>query len=66
MIKVMDEYDFDKKLEKLAEILSELGDIRKEMDFLSSRLYDSIYDLENMRSDLEAFGDELDEDKKNE
>jgi len=59
----MEKYDFDKKLGKLAEILSELGDIRKEMDFLSSRLYDAIYDLENMRSDLEAFSDGLSEDK---
>lgn len=58
----MDKYDFDKKLEKLAKVLSELGGIHQEMTFLRSRLDEAIYDLENMRSDLEAFGDELDEE----
>ena len=61
----MDKYDFDKKIVKLEEILSELGGIREDMDILSSRLYDAIYDLENMKSDLEAFNDELDEENKN-
>lgn len=59
----MNKYDFDKKIVKLEEILSELGGIREDMDILSSRLYDAIYDLENMKSDLEAFNDELDEEK---
>lgn len=59
----MNKYDFDKKILKLEEILSELGGIREDMDILSSRLYDAIYDLENMRSDLEAFNDELEEEK---
>lgn len=59
----MNKYDFDKKIVKLEEILSELGGIREDMDLLSSRLYDAIYDLENMRSDLEAFNDELEEEK---
>lgn len=62
----MNKYDFDKKIVKLEEILSELGGIREDMDILSSRLYDAIYDLENMKSDLEAFNDELDEENKNE
>lgn len=61
----MNKYDFDKKIVKLEEILSELGGIREDMDILSSRLYDAIYDLENMKSDLEAFNDELDEENKN-
>ena len=34
------------------------------MDILSSRLYDAIYELENMKSDLEAFGDEFDKEDK--
>ena len=50
----MNKYDFDKKIVKLEEILSELGGIREDMDILSSRLYDAIYDLKNMKSDLEA------------
>ena len=60
----MDKYDLDKKIVKLEEILSELGSIREDMDLLSSRLYDAIYDLENMRSDLEAFNDEFDTENK--
>lgn len=62
----MNKYDFDKKIVKLEEILSELGGIREDIDILSSRLYDAIYDLENMKSDLEAFGDELEEENKDE
>lgn len=34
------------------------------MDLLSSRLYDAIYELEHMKSDLETFSDELDEEDK--
>lgn len=60
----MNKYDLDKKLVKLEEILSELGGIREDMDLLSSRLYDAIYELEHMRSDLETFSDELDEENK--
>lgn len=59
----MDKYDLDKKIVKLEEILSELGGIREDMDLLSSRLYDAVYELENMKSDLEAFGDEFEEEK---
>lgn len=59
----MNKYDFDKKIVKLNEILSDLRGIREDMDILSSRLYDAIYELENMRSDLETFNDELDEEK---
>lgn len=59
----MDKYDFDKKLVKLDEILSELV---RYIKFLRSRFDDVICELEDMRSDLEAFGDELDEEKKNE
>lgn len=59
----MNKYDFDKKIVKLNEILSDLRGIREDMDILSSRLYDAIYELENMRSDLEAFDDEIDEEK---
>lgn len=59
----MDKYDLDKKIVKLEEILSELGGIREDMDLLSSRLYDAIYELERMKSDLETFNDELDEEK---
>lgn len=62
----MDKYDFDKKLKKLAEILSAFGDIYEDMRLLRLRLADTIYELENMRSDLEAFSDELDKDKENE
>ena len=61
----MNKYDLDKKIVKLEEILSELGGIREDMDILSSRLYDAIYELENMRSDLEAFDDEIDEENEN-
>ena len=60
----MNKYDLDKKIVKLEEILSELRDIRTDMDILSSRFYDAIYELENMRSDLEAFNEELDEENK--
>ncbi len=60
----MDKYDFDKKIVKLEEILSELGGIREDMDILSSRFYDAIYELEHMKSDLETFSDELDEEDK--
>lgn len=64
----MDKYDLDKKIVKLEEILSELGGIREDMSFLSyikflrSRLDDVICELEDIRSDLEAFGDELDKE----
>lgn len=61
----MNKYDFDKKIVKLNEILSELGGIREDIDILSSRLYDAIYELKDMKSDLEAFGDEFDEENKN-
>lgn len=61
----MNKYDLGKKIVKLEEILSELGGIREDMDLLSSRLYDAIYELENMRSDLKAFDDEIDEENKN-
>ena len=60
----MDKYDLDKKIVKLEEILSDLKVIREDMDILSSRLYDAIYELETMRSDLETFSDELDEENK--
>ena len=60
----MDKYDLDKKIVKLNEILSDLKGIREDMDILSSRLYDAIYELETMRSDLETFSDELDEEDK--
>lgn len=59
----MNKYDFDKKIVKLNEILSDLRGIREDMDILSSRLYDAIYELEHMKSDLEAFDDEIDEEK---
>ena len=60
----MDKYDLDKKIVKLNEILSDLKGIREDVDILSSRLYDAIYELETMRSDLETFSDELDEEDK--
>ncbi len=60
----MDKYDLDKELVKLEEILSDLRGIREDMDILSSRLYDAIYELEHMKSDLETFSDELDEENK--
>lgn len=60
----MNKYDLDKKLVKLEEILSDLRGIREDMDILSSRLYDAIYELEHMKSDLETFNDELDEEDK--
>ena len=60
----MDKNDLDKKIVKLNEILSDLRGIREDMDILSSRLYDAIYELETMRSDLETFSDELDEENK--
>lgn len=60
----MDKYDLNKKIVKLGEILSELGGIREDMDILSSRLYDAVYELERMGSDLETFSDELDEENK--
>ena len=59
----MDKYDFDNKILKLEGILSDLRGIREDMDILSSRLYDATYELERMKSDLETFGDELDEEK---
>lgn len=59
----MNKYDLDKKLVKLEEILSDLRGIREDMDILSSRLYDAIYELEHMKSDLETFNDELEEEK---
>ena len=60
----MDKYDLDKELVKLEEILSDLRGIREDMDILSSRFYDAIYELEHMKSDLETFSDELDEEDK--
>ena len=60
----MDKNDLDKKIIKLNEILSDLRGIREDMDILSSRLYDAIYELEVMRSDLETFSDELEEENK--
>ena len=60
----MNNYDFDKKIVKLNVILSDLRGIREDMDILSSRLYDAIYELEHMKSDLETFSDELDEENK--
>ena len=60
----MDKNDLDKKIVKLNEILSDLRGIREDMDILSSRLYDAIYELETMRSDLETFSDEFDEENK--
>ena len=60
----MNKYDFDKKIVKLNVILSDLRGIREDMDILSSRLYDAIYELEHMKSDLETFSDELDEENK--
>ena len=60
----MDKYDFNKKIVKIEEILSDLRSIREDMDILSSRLYDATYELEHMKSDLEAFNDELDEENK--
>ena len=59
----MDKYDLDKKIVKLEEILSNLRGIYEYVNFLRSRLDDAIYELENMKSDLETFNDELDEEK---
>lgn len=59
----MDKHELDKRIKKLEEILSELGGIHDDTVDLKSRLDDAIYDLENLRSDLEAFGDEISEDK---
>lgn len=59
----MDKYDLDKKIVKLEEILSDIRGIYEEVNFLRSRLDEAIYELEKMRSDLEMFGDELDEEK---
>lgn len=59
----MDKYDLDKKIVKLEEILSNLRGIYEDVNFLRSRLDDAIYELENMKSDLETFNDELDEEK---
>ena len=53
----MDQYDLDKKVVKLEEILSELGGIYEDMSLLRSRFEDVICELEDMMSDLEAFGD---------
>lgn len=58
----MDKHELDKRIRKLEEILSELGGIHDDTMGLKSRLDDAIYDLENLRSDLEAFGDELDKE----
>ena len=60
----MDKYDLDKKIVKLEEILSNLRGIYEDVNFLRSRLDDAIYELEHMKSDLEAFGDELEEEDK--
>lgn len=60
----MDNYDLDKKIVKLNEILSDLRGIYEDVNFLRSRLDDAIYELEHMRSDLEAFGDEFDKENK--
>ena len=62
----MDKYDLDKKIVKLEEILSNLRGIYEDVNFLRSRLDDAIYELEHMKSDLETFSDELDEENKNE
>ena len=61
----MDKYDLDKKIVKLEEILSNLRGIYEDVNFLRSRLDDAIYELEHMKSDLEAFGDELEEENEN-
>ena len=61
----MDKYDLDKKIVKLEEILSNLRGIYEDVNFLRSRLDDAIYELENMKSDLETFNDELDEENEN-
>ena len=58
----MDKHELDKRIRKLEEILSELGGIHDDTMDLKSRLDDAIYDLENLRSDLEAFGDGLDKE----
>lgn len=60
----MDKYDLDKKIVKLEEILSNLRSIYEDVNMLRSRLDDAIYELEHMKSDLEAFSDELDEENK--
>lgn len=60
----MDKYDLDKKIVKLEEILSNLRGIYEDVNFLRSRLDDAIYELEHMKSDLETFSDELDEEDK--
>lgn len=62
----MDKCELDKKLKKLVEILSAFGDIYEDMRLLRLRLADTIYELENMRSDLEAFGDEINKGNDNE
>lgn len=62
----MDKYDLDKKIVKLEEILSNLRGIYEDVNFLRSRLDDAIYELENMKSDLETVSDELDEENKDE
>ena len=50
----MDKYDLDKKIVKLEEILSNLRGIYEDVNMLRSRLDDAIYELEHMKSDLEA------------
>ena len=60
----MDKYDLDKKIVRLEEILSNLRGIYEDVNFLRSRLDDAIYELEHMKSDLETFSDELDEENK--
>lgn len=62
----MDKYEFGKTIRNLEETLSRLGGIYDNVKILVSCIGDAIYDLENMRSDLEAFGDEISEDNKNE
>lgn len=62
----MDKCELDKKIKKLDEILSAFGDIYEDMRLLRLRLADTIYELENMRSDLEAFGDEINKENDNE
>ena len=58
----MDKHELDKKIRKLEEIRLELEGIHDDTMDLKSRLDDAIYDLENLRSDLEEFGDGLDKE----
>ena len=59
----MDKYNLDKKIVNLEEILSNLRGIYEDVNMLRSRLDDAIYELEHMKSDLETFSDELDEEE---